>query len=74
MEGEYVETMTVERGFETTFHTQEDQDAEQQHELSIEYIESLKNKVQEQLSTWNQVLVLMKFYNCKNLIFVCTKN
>ena len=58
MEGEYVETMTVERGFETTFHTQESQDEEKQHELSLEYIESLKNKVQEQLATWNQVCTL----------------
>lgn len=50
-----METMTVERGPETTFHTQENKDDEEEHQLSIEYIESLKNKVQEQLATWSQV-------------------
>ena len=59
IEGEYVETMTVERGLESTFHTQvEKADEDQLQLLSLEYIESLKNRVQGHLSTWSQVSLM----------------
>ncbi|XP_065212438.1 midasin [Planococcus citri] len=74
VEGDYVETMTVERGFETTFHTQEHEDEEKRHELTIEYIESLKNKVQEQLSTWNQTPALEEASTAWEMFSAITSN
>lgn len=58
--GEFVDTMTVERGSESTFHTQEERaDEDEMQLLSLEYIESLKNKVQDQLSSWSQVCFII---------------
>ena len=48
--------MNVERGLESTFHTlEEEADEGQSQLLTLEYIESLKNRVQDHLSTWTQV-------------------
>lgn len=58
VEGDIVQTMRVERGLETTFHTGDlNEEDEEQQILSLEYIESLKNKVQENLAAWSQVLL-----------------
>lgn len=54
--------MTIERGLETTFHTQSNEDNnEYQNYLDIEYINSLKDKVQEQLANWSQVKTVFYF-------------
>lgn len=48
--------MVVERGLESTFytHTMDEKD-EQPNHLTLEYIEDLKKKLQENPSTWSQV-------------------
>lgn len=56
VEGEYIDTMTVERGLDTTFHTLDtEDDPNKEQYLSLEYINSLKSKVQDQLASWIQV-------------------
>ncbi|KAK7603581.1 hypothetical protein V9T40_003580 [Parthenolecanium corni] len=55
VEGDYVNTMTVERGLDTTFHTLDiEDDPNEEQYLSLEYINSLKSKVQDQLASWSQ--------------------
>lgn len=52
-----MDTMTVERGLDTTFHTLDtEDDPNKEQYLSLEYINSLKSKVQDQLASWSQVI------------------
>lgn len=62
VDGDVVETMTVERGSESWFHTRLDNLS---GELSVQAdVESVRKELEEQLATWSQV------NECNNTVFV----
>lgn len=61
VDGDVVETMTVERGSESWFHTRLDNLS---GELSVQAdVESVRKELEEQLATWSQV------NECNNTVF-----
>ena len=62
----------MERGAESTFHTQVEKADEEQMQpvLTLEYIESLRDKVQDHLSTWSQVRLAFQSRTRRILLFL----